>query len=243
MRRNLHTRNLRAVALLCLILLGLFPRALWAQQESSTQEEFWPELNVFIGLNQATRIFLMVSRAKARDFRYAEAMFGAHVDFGIKPRIRIAMQGLDASKMQHLSGRVGYRYNRSAQDIIDGFREHRGVVELTPRYPLPAKLLLSNRNRVDLRWVNDVFSWRYRNRLTLEREWRVRERLALTPYGSGELYYDSRFDVWNRNRYALGLQTTLTRNIMIDVYFMRQNDSRSNPPHVNAIGAALNLFF
>jgi hypothetical protein len=72
-------------------------------------------------------------------------------------------------------------------------------------------MLLSDRNRLDLRWVNSVFSWRYRGRLTLEREFHVGEKRALTPYTSGELYYDSRFEIWNRNRYAFGLQTTFNR--------------------------------
>ncbi len=115
-------------------------------------------------------------------------------------------------------------------------------MELTPRFPLPAKLLLSNRNRLDLRWVNGAFSWRYRNRFALEREFGIGEKCALTPYASGELYYDSRFHTWNRNRYGYGLQTTFNRRLMIDAYYMRQNDSRSSPPHVNAIGAGLNLF-
>ena len=95
---------------------------------------------------------------------------------------------------------------------------------------------------------------RYRNRLTLEREFTFRER-SYTPYTSVEGYYDSRFDTWNRNRYAFGIQVSLKRqgplmhllslkkNVVLDFYFMRQNDSRSQPHHVNAIGVVTNLYF
>jgi hypothetical protein len=30
---------------------------------------------------------------------------------------------------------------------------------------------------------------------------------------------------------------------MLDTYYMRQNDKRSQPAHVNAMGLALNVFF
>ena len=49
--------------------------------------------------------------------------------------------------------------------------------------------------------MNGNFSFRYRNRIRLEREFRVYGR-SLTPYGSVEVYHDSRFDVWNRNRFT-----------------------------------------
>jgi hypothetical protein len=101
---------------------------------------------------------------------------------------------------------------------------------------------LIDRNRLDLRWVNGNFSWRYRNRLTLERHFKIGEKRALTPYASGELFYDSRFDAWNRSRLRAGLQTTLSRTIMVDGYYVRQDDSRSSPRLINAVGVVLNLF-
>ena len=233
----------RRSLVLSLALLSPFSISLFAQENGSTRDEFWPELDAFIKLNDQFRLFLLASRTKAEEFDYTEAMFGVHLDFGLKPRIRIAMRDLDATKMQYLSFRVGYRYNRSINDNENPFREHRPILELTPRYPLPARMLLSDRNRLDLRWVNSLFSWRYRNRLTLEREFHIGEKHALTPYTSGELYYDSRFEIWNRNRYAFGLQTTFSKRFMVDTYYMRQNDSRSEPHHVNAFGLVLNLFF
>jgi len=42
--------------------------------------------------------------------------------------------------------------------------------------------------------MNGNFSFRYRNRIRLEREFRVCGR-SLTPYGSVEVYHDSRSDV------------------------------------------------
>jgi hypothetical protein len=33
------------------------------------------------------------------------------------------------------------------------------------------------------------------------------------------------------------------RQVILDLYYMRQNDSRSEAPHVNGIGAAVAFYF
>jgi hypothetical protein len=119
---------------------------------------------------------------------------------------------------------------------------------------LPGEVLLSDRNREDFRFVDGDFSFRYRNRVTLEREFHLFRGRTITPYASGEIFYDTRFQIWNRNRLAVGIQQSLRRGplrrlllpkrqVVLDLYYMRQNDSRSDTPHVNAIGTALAFYF
>ncbi|MGH9880485.1 MAG: DUF2490 domain-containing protein [Pyrinomonadaceae bacterium] len=148
--------------------------------------------------------------------------------------------------------RAGYRYG-FALGGSDPFREHRIVLEQTFKQPLPGEILLSDRNREDLRFVNGDFSVRYRNRVTLEREFAL-EKLRLTPYGPAEIFYDSRFDTWNRNRLTVGLQVPLKKgfpiisliqprkHVILDIYLMRQNDSRSQPSRVRGLGVAVNFY-
>ena len=110
-----------------------------------------------------------------------------------------------------------------------------------------------DRNREDVRFLKGDFSFRYRNRLTIEREFELKKR-TITPYVSGEVFYDTRYDTWNRNRLATGVQISLSRGplrkmllpkcqVILDLYYLRQNDSRSDTKHVNAIGVALTLYF
>ena len=78
---------------------------------------------------------------------------------------------------------------------------------------------------------------------------------SITPYGSVEVYRDSRFDVWNRNRLTAGIQIQLKRawpllslvtprkKVMLDLYYTKQNDSRSEPNQLHAIGAVLAIHF
>jgi uncharacterized protein DUF2490 len=102
---------------------------------------------------------------------------------------------------------VGYRYLHSFSGDPD---EHRGVLEATARYPLAAGVLVSNRNRIDLRSIDGEESWRYRNRLSVEKEFSIGP-VRMNPYVRLELYYDSRFDKFSRVDGGLGVSPQPSR--------------------------------
>ncbi len=233
MRRNIS----RAVAIAFLI-VGLCIGAR-AQQQADTRTETWSEVGVYVPLDEKWRLFFIATLNRAEETREdLESTFGAHVDYNVNKRLTL---------------RAGYRYGFSPSDD-DPFKEHRILAEQTFRQDLPLAILLSDRNREDFRFVNGKFSFRYRNRITLEREFRVFKR-SITPYGAVELFYDTRFDVWNRNRLTAGTQIQLKRGfpllreltprkqVILDLYYTKQNDSRSQPNHIHAIGATLALHF
>lgn len=199
---------------------------------------------MYLNLNPKFRLFLLATSSrsvedgevfKAKAF---EAQIGAHIDY---------------IPNKHVMLRAGYRFGTSVGETDDPYTENRILTEQTLRKSLPGKFLLSDRNREDLRFINGDFSFRYRNRVTIEREFRLKQR-TLTPYASGEIYYDTRYRAWNRNRLTAGIQTSLRRGpilkmllpkrqVILDLYYMRQNDSRSQTQHVNALGAALAFYF
>ena len=228
-----------------------FTRAVWIlsvmvaltvgvrSQESNTRKEFWPEVDVYVPLNEKVRLVFLFALTKSEETRdNLEAQFGANVDFIVSPRLVLG---------------AGYRHGSSLTET-DRFKEDRALAEQTLRQPLPLKILLSDRNREEFRVVNGDFSLRYRNRLTLEREFALPKR-SITPYASIEVYYDGRFKVWNRNRLTVGAQVQLRKalpllsavlprkQMILDVYYTRQNDSRSQPNHIKAVGAVLAIHF
>lgn len=211
-------------------------------QEPTTRDEFWPEIDIYINLKPRVRLFLLGTVSKAVEdgelfnAQAFEAQIGAHIDY---------------IPNKHLILRTGYRYGRSLED--DSYREHRLLTEQTLRKLLPGDFVLSDRNREDFRFLKGDFSFRYRNRLTIEREFELKKR-TITPYVSGEVFYDTRYDTWNRNRLATGVQISVRqgllrkmllskRQVILDLYYLRQNDSRLDTQHVNAIGMALALYF
>jgi hypothetical protein len=114
-------------------------------------------------------------------------------------------------------------------------------VELTAHLPLPAKLQLSDRNRADLRVIQGQFSWRYRNRITLEKSFKL-HKYPITPYGQAEFYYNSQSDSWDKRIYRFGLNFPIHHGAELNPYYERQNNT-SKPNHVNAFGFTLSLYF
>jgi Protein of unknown function (DUF2490) len=218
------------------LLLGIFSIRLSAQEADGTAKEVWPEFNAYVPLTEKTRLFFLLSISRSRETRSnTEGQVGAHLDY---------------FRTKNVSFRGGYRYGFSL-GASEPFREHRVISEETVRKTLKAKLLLLDRNRQDIRWVNGEFSVRLRNRLTLEREFKLNER-SLTPYGSAEIFYDTRFNTFNRSRFTGGLAITLKKHerfidfrkqTVLDIYYLRQNDTRSQPRHLNALGLTFAIYF
>ena len=138
---------------------------------------------------------------------------------------------------KYLTFGVGYRYIGN----IDKPPENRGIVEVTARFPLPAKMQLSERNRADLRVIQGQFSWRYRNRITLERSFKIHE-YSITPYARAEFYYNSQSDTWDKKIYQLGLNFPVHHRAELNPYYERQ-DNTSKPNYVNAFGFTAFLYF
>jgi hypothetical protein len=121
--------------------------------------------------------------------------------------------------------------------------EWRGIVELTGRASLPLDILGALRNRFDLRWLDDGYSTRYRIRLSLEKEMDVIPGWTIVPYVSAEPFYDSRFAAWSRVQYKAGITFPVIALLAIEGYYLRQDDWRSQPAHINAFGLVAILYF
>jgi hypothetical protein len=107
---------------------------------------------------------------------------------------------------------------------------------------LPWLLVISDRNRGEVRFIQgQPFSTRYRNRLRLARDvqygW-----FNCTPYVYDEIFYDTRYDQWTRNQYALGTQFPVSPHVILEPYYLRQNSRHSTYPHIDAFGFKLNLY-
>jgi hypothetical protein len=220
----------------CLFVL-LFVCTAHGQETPETQKEIWPEVDFFFPLNERFRLVVAAGSEKAGETRDAlEAQAGAYVDCFFRERITL---------------RAGYRYG-FALDDNDPFAEHRLVFDQTFHKPLARQFVFSDRNRQELRWVNGDFSLRFRNRAKIEKTLVLGKR-SLVPYGSGELFYDSRFSTFNRFRLAAGTQfvfakretwlMNIRRQRVLDFYYLWQADSRSQPRRLHAIGVTFEVHF
>jgi hypothetical protein len=132
----------------------------------------WLEISVFTRLNDRMRFYFLATTVK-ESRESTEREFGPNFDFYLRPfkeRKRLAGFRLDESKNRFLVLRVGYRYLDSFSGDPD---EHRVVLEATPRYALKGGALVSNRGRVDVRSIDGEYSWRFRSRLSVEKEFSI----------------------------------------------------------------------
>lgn len=176
-------------AMTVLLLIVLLP----GKPASAQTFQFLPEVNAYSRIQPNIRFDFQVKETReAGDPTQVEV--GPGFDFFLKPLVRlkdISAFDLDNAKSRPLQLSVGFRYVPSA----DKPHVERMIVAATPRCPLPAKILLSDRNRADLDWEKGQFTWRYRNRVTLERRVGIGSYHP-APYASAEVFYSSQYQKW-----------------------------------------------
>jgi hypothetical protein len=166
---------------------------------------------------------------------------GPSLDFFLKPLVKlkgVSLFDLDDSKSRPLQFSIGYRYVPSP----DRPAVQRGVLAATFHFPLPARILFTDRNRADLDWSQGQFTWRYRNRLTLERRIRLRSYHP-APYASSEFYYQSQYHTWTTTALYAGCLLPAGKHMESDLYYAHQNITSKRPnQQLNQFGLVLNLY-
>jgi hypothetical protein len=197
--------------------------------QADTTSEFWPELDTWIRLNDATRLLLITDGTRSRDSG---------------DRTNGEAQGfVDYRYSDRISYRAGFVYSDTPpKEPGEGHSiERRWVVDFSYNWKLDESTKLTNRIRTDLRDIAGNSSYRVRDRLKLEHETLI-GRQAVTPYGNLEAYYDSRYDSVSRYRLEIGATTLLSKDIEVDLYLGRQRDTQPSDKYTNGIGITLSLY-
>ena len=203
--------------------------------------QFLPEVDVYSKLDPNIRFTFQVKETReAGDPTQVE--IGPGFDFFLKPVLRlkdISALDLDDYKSRPLVLSAGFRYVPSPD------KPHTERMELaaTFHWPLIAKILLSDRNRSDLDWSNNQFTWRYRNRVNLERRIKIGSYHP-APYASAELFYESRYQKWSTTALYAGTLLPVSKHVQFDAYYEHQNNTGKSPnQQLNQFGLILNLYF
>ena len=111
--------------------------------------QLWPEVSTFVKMTDRTRFYFLATTVK-EDGEAASGEFGPNLDIyfrAIGARKHWAGFRLDESKNRTLLVRIGYRYLHNTGDDPE---ENRGVIEVTPRYPLVRGVL----SRIVAGWIS-----------------------------------------------------------------------------------------
>lgn len=233
-RKSRRLLSLTAAVRLLLLVITLAGAA--CAQSSNV---FWSQVDTYVGLTPNTDLMFLAAGSPGAGGTHPEIELGPNFDLQLWPFLS-HIKSNNPERRNHLSFRAGYRYVRNLYG--HDYEQNTGVLELTPRFPLPLKLQVADRNRIDLRGLHTGFTWRYRNRLTVERTFDIR-RFNLTPYGEGEIFYNCETGQWSQYSYTFGAFSQLTKKVQVESWFKRQTTINEPITTTNVVEVKLSLFF
>jgi hypothetical protein len=239
-----------------LVLAGAISAVSPAAAAESSVNEIWPEVDVYVRLDDRWRAMVFGAVTRAADTGVStETVLGVNLDYftaDLPPAWVRNFPGIE--QYWGLMMRIGY--NHVIVNNPTGPAEDRGVIEVTARsQPFWYDIVVSNRTRADLRWIDNEFSWRGRNRTRVERTWTVpvlgvpwiiegpirKSVRSATPYFMAEFFWDSRYDQLTREYYQVGVEFETHRNRSVDFFVARQYDVRAAGSRLTAAGIALSF--
>jgi len=231
-----HMRLFMLLVSLAATGVGFFPQPADAQVH-----ELQPEVDAYIQLVPSTRLWIRADRVR-EEGNPIQTQIGASLQFNLKPLLRLRAleeKRPDLAKERVLTLAAGYRF-LSTFGKLD---EHRVDLEASPRYPLVWKIVATDRNLFELRFISREFAWRYRNRLTFERPvpaWSY----TFFPYLRGEAYYSSLFNKWNETSLSAGAVFPIKKHVEFEPYLQYENQtSTRRNQQFDILGLTLRLFF
>lgn len=209
-------------------------------QTSSTETEVWPEVDVHTQLPSHLRLLAFSGVEKGISYPFQQWYSAAALGYQFKPILREHLLNIDLDKEHHLVFGGGYEFLRTTQSG-QVHHENRITIDATPGFRLPASFLVRDRNRIELRWIDGIYSTTYRNMLFAERDFLV-HGFRFNPFGSAEAFYDGPKHSWNEAWYTVGILWPIRRVAMVETYYRRKNCATCTPTDWNAAGVALHVY-
>lgn len=198
-----------------------------------------PKLVSAADLFPKTRLDTWAESQIGLDFSFQRWRAGGLISRRMKPIVNMHLRDIDENSDHFLVIDGGYEYLHT-RDRGKLKIENDILADVTP-HVLLAGLLFANRNRIEFRWINGAYDYRYRNRLTLLRESKVRT-LRFTPYAYGELFYHSRRRGWTSDESAAGVQFPYKSFFKLDTYWLHESCSGCSHSNVSMVGVTLNFY-
>ncbi len=172
---------------------------------------------------------------------YQQWYASAGLGYQFKPILREHLINIDPDKEHYLVFGGGYEFLRTNQSgkLKD---ENRITIDVTPGFRFPAGFLARDRNFIEFRWIDGVYSTTYRNMLSVERDFLV-HRFRFAPFGSAEAFYDGSKHSWDQEWYTAGVQSPYKRLFMVETYYRRENCPTCKPANWNVGGVTLHFFW
>lgn len=211
-------------------------------QTTTPANEFWPAINATFDLHSRVGVQVYAEKHNGEDVSLVQWKVGTLLSYRLKRILKTHREDIDEENEYNLVIAGGYEFVQTDQNVSSTKREHRVIVQSTPKYTPGAGFLLQNRNRAEFRWVDGTYNFRYRNKLIVDRAFKL-NKFRFTPYAAGELFWDRNHHAWTENQYAFGVQLPYKKLLMLDTYYLRQNCTTCSQDPVSVFGIKLNFYF
>jgi hypothetical protein len=229
-----YRTSLRIARVRCLLagmLLGfLSPRQAGAQgtlpvSPSDDDSQFWATVQFAVPLRERTDLILSSSFRQGRDFSHPVYETG-----GAAVRFRLG---------RYLAFSPIYQF--VATQYYPGVHTRENRLSINGVLSIPLKrLIVDNSHQFEERLRQVRNSNRYRNRVQVEWPFRFHDA-NYRLFVSDEVFYDSAYHAWNRNRFSVGGGKRFSSNLGVDLFFMKQNARFILPRDVNAIAVTFRI--
>jgi len=224
--------------ILSLLLIAIL--SLPASAQSQTAGEFWPVIDAHFQFRDNLRLLGVAELKKGEEGHFQQWNTGLGLGYQWNKISKPHLENIDPDKEHTFLFGGGYEHLRTVSNKPKN--ENRFVLEAMPGFRPHSRLLVRDRNRVEFRWVDGVYSTRYRNDLSLEYDITA-GKFRFTPYTSAEVFYDGAKDSWSQEQYTAGVEWPYKRLLMLQTYYLRQNCTTCRPAHLNVAGLTLNFYF
>jgi hypothetical protein len=216
--------------------------AAMAQDSTVIRNEVWPEFDLFYKINNDLRIYALKSATRLKNSDYTDGGYGLFIDYFALPWLNpLALKPLnDSTPAKYVWLRVGYTYSSTVPHAENPTSENALVTELNTRFYLPFHALLTARNRIDWRSVNNDYQPRYRPRFRLEKDMHT-AYLTFTGYVYGEYYFNFQDKDADKYRLCAGVEFKATKILNFEVYELRQFE-KTKKVDLYATGVALKVY-
>ena len=221
------------------LLIGLPSAAQSGDTEPSNQ--LWGTFNASFELSEKTRVMAIAEKHNGEEGGFGQSKIGAIFSYRMKRFGKHLRGDVDKENEYNLILGAGYELIVTDQNGSSK-REHRLLLQATPKYVFGLGFLAQDRNRIEFRWNDGTYDFRYRNRLTIDRPFKIR-KARFSPYAAGEMFWDRNHHSWNENQYAFGVQWPYKKIFMLNTYYLRQNCTTCSSNPLNVAGITVNLYF
>lgn len=196
--------------------------------EEKDDIQAWNDLQITVPLSKQVDFVTQITMRFGKNIsRLSDGRF--QIGFGYKPNESWQFQS-------------SYTYIR-ARNSHNQFRtENRLSFRIGYKFPIKS-FDLSHRSTFEYRMRSTGHTWRYRPSLTFEKDLPKKILPKAKIYLTEEVFYDSGTKKFSRNRFTVGINKTLNKNLSVDLYFMRQNDGFSRPGDLSVVGTSWKFRF